>query len=387
MRIALVSNILPPFGRGGAEAYVARLGSTLAAEGHDVLILSGSPGKVEGAEIRQLPHLPRLEPSAPYVGKLLWHARDQWLPSVYRAMIDELREFRPQLVHTHECQGLSASVFSAIHRLELPHVYTAHDLNLLCARVSMTRDGANCGGSCGFCRVQRTIRGGAVRRHLTTLISVSEFIQRQHVEAGVVPAARAVVIRLGADSSQAAPRTLSGDGLRLGFLGAVSRHKGVGTLLECFAGAPENWSLTIAGSGDMSAAVEEAARRDGRISHLGQIGEREKNSFFWGIDTLVVPSEWEEPAALVSAEAIARGIPVVVSDRGGLPETPEGFVFSAGSSRALRGALDALAADPEIYAAVSARLYDRREDLSWDTHQRRVSAVYDAAVAAPVRSA
>ena len=387
MRIALVSNILPPFGRGGAEAYVARLGSTLAAEGHEVMILSGSPGKVEGAEIRLLPHLPRLDPSTPYPGKLLWHARDQWLPSVYRAMIDELRDFRPQIVHTHECQGLSASVFSAIRRLELPHVYTAHDLNLLCARVSMTRNGVNCGGSCGFCRVQRTIRGGAVRRHITTLISVSDFIQRQHVEAGVVPADRAVVIRLGADDSQAAPRTLSGDGLRIGFIGAVSRHKGVGTLLDCFAAAPENWSLTVAGTGDMSSAVEEAARRDPRISHLGQIGEREKNSFFWGIDTLVIPSEWEEPAALVSAEAIARSIPVVVSDRGGLPETPEAFVFSAGSMLGLRGALDALAADPEVYAAVSARLYERREEFSWATHQRRVNAVYEAAVTEPARAA
>ncbi len=380
MRIALISNLLPPFGRGGAEAYVRQLGSALAADGHEVLILAGSPGEVEGAEIRLLPHLPRLEPSTAYVGKLLWHARDQWLPSVYFSTARELRRFRPHVVHTHECQGLSAAVFSAVDRLDLPHVYTAHDLNLLCARVSMTRQGAFCGGSCALCRVQRSIRGGIVRRHITRLISVSEFIQRKHVDAGVIPPSRAIVIRLGADTSAAAPRALQGAGLRIGFIGAVSRHKGIGTLLASFASAPSNWRLAVAGAGDMHLEVEAAARRDSRISYLGQIGEAEKETFFSGIDTLVIPSEWEEPAALVAAEAIARSVPTVVSDRGGLPDTPEALVFSSGSPVALREALDRFVEDPARYADVSQRLYARRDEFSWTTHQRRVNDVYDAAV-------
>jgi glycosyltransferase involved in cell wall biosynthesis len=380
VRIALVSNILPPFGRGGAEAYVAQLGSELAAAGHDVLILAGSLGEVRGAEIRLLPHLRPLDPSTPLAGKLLWHARDQWLPSVYLAMTRELKRFRPDVVHANECQGLSAAVFSAIDRLALPHVYTAHDLNLLCARVSMTRDGAFCGGSCAMCRIQRTIRGGAVRRHISRLVSVSEFIQRHHVEAGVVPAARATIVRLGADTSQSAPRTLGDEGLRLGFLGAVSRHKGVGTLLTTFASAPADWSLVLAGTGDMRPEVEAAARRDPRITYLGQIGALEKEAFFGRIDALVVPSEWEEPAALVSTEAIARSIPTVVSNRGGLPDTPEGIVFDAGDPLALREALDRLGGDPAFYASVSRRLFERRDEFSWETHQRRVEAVYAEAI-------
>ena len=380
MRVALVSNILPPFGRGGAEAYVAQLGSGLAAAGHDVLVLSGSSGEIKGAEIRRLPHLRPLEPSTPLPGKLLWHARDQWLPSVHLAVTRELKRFRPDVVHTHECQGLSAAVYSAIGRLALPHVYTAHDLNLLCARVSMTRDGAFCGGSCAMCRIQRSIRGGAVRRHISRLISVSAFIQRHHVRAGVVPPSRAIVVRLGADTSQSEARTLRGDGFRLGFLGAVSRHKGVGTLLESVASMPPDWSLVFAGSGDMSLEVQAAARRDPRIRYLGQVGALEKESFFRRIDTLVVPSEWEEPAALVSTEAIARGIPTVVSNRGGLPDTPEAIIFESGDRRALVEALSVLRGDPALYAAVSRRLFERRDEFSWETHQRNVEAVYAAAV-------
>ena len=130
----------------------------------------------------------------------------------------------------------------------------------------------------------------------------------------------------------------------------------------------------------MSVEVEAAARRDPRIRYLGQIGALEKESFFRRIDALVVPSEWEEPAALVSTEAIARSIPAVVSNRGGLPDTPEGIVFSAGDPLALREALDRLGADAAFYASVSRRLFERRDEFSWETHQRNIEAVYAAAI-------
>jgi len=42
---------------------------------------------------------------------------------------------------------------------------------------------------------------------------------------------------------------------------------------------------------------------------------------------LLVPSLWQEPAGRVAAEAILNGIPPLVSDRGGLPETCNGAGF------------------------------------------------------------
>jgi glycosyltransferase involved in cell wall biosynthesis len=44
--------------------------------------------------------------------------------------------------------------------------------------------------------------------------------------------------------------------------------------------------------------------------------------------TLVVPSLWQEPAGRVVAEALLNGIPPLVSDRGGLPETCNGAGFA-----------------------------------------------------------
>jgi glycosyltransferase involved in cell wall biosynthesis len=46
---------------------------------------------------------------------------------------------------------------------------------------------------------------------------------------------------------------------------------------------------------------------------------------------LLVPSTWEEPFARVAAEAMINGIPAIVSERGGLPETVGGDFASGGA--------------------------------------------------------
>lgn len=46
-----------------------------------------------------------------------------------------------------------------------------------------------------------------------------------------------------------------------------------------------------------------------------------------GASVLLAPSVWEEPAGRVAAEALLNGVPPIVSDRGGLPETCNGAGF------------------------------------------------------------
>lgn len=141
MRVALISNLLPAPGGGGAERYVAMLGTGLAERGHDVALYSGEAGSIPGVACDRLPGLPQLDPRAPGARKAAWHLREQWLPSVHRALRARLRALRPHVVHSHEPQLLSAAVFTAIAAERLAHVHTAHDYNLLCARTTMMRAG------------------------------------------------------------------------------------------------------------------------------------------------------------------------------------------------------------------------------------------------------
>jgi glycosyltransferase involved in cell wall biosynthesis len=375
MRLAIIASLLPVDTRGGAERYVANSALSLAKR-HDVVLLTGSDhGIVDGVPIIRLPHLPRLAGEAPSAGKIIWHALDQWLPSVHRAVVRELKRAGAELVLTHELQGLSAGAYTAIAASGLPHIHTAHDFNLLCARTSMTRDGEYCGGRCVDCRVQRTIRTAAIKLNLTRLIGVSRYVRDRHVRAGVVSSERAHTIRLGARPGTARRRSVNGAGPVLGFIGSLGRHKGILTLLDAFAHAPESWRLMVAGSGACRREVEAAAARDGRIEYAGHVEGAEKDAFFDKLDLIVIPSEWEEPATFVAVEAAVRGLPGVVSNRGGLPETPEARAFRGGDPYELLRAVEWFIERPIRLSGASERLLERTDEFTWEHHMDRVEGL------------
>lgn len=376
MRLALIATLLPFDSPGGAEAYVDVAAHALA-ERHDVVVLTGSDATLNGIPTRHLPHLPRLDSRRPLAAKLLWHAADQWLPSVHFALVRELKALRPDIVLTQHPQGLSAAVFTAIAQVRLPHVHTAHDLNLLCARMSMTRNGEFCGGRCLDCRIQRTIRSSAIRLDLSRLIGVSRYICQRHVDAGIVPFERAEAIRLGAEPGTARLRKAPDGELTLGFIGTLAAHKGIRTLLAAVEESDVPWRLLVAGRGPLDEEVAAAATRDPRIEHVGHVSGTAKDAFFDRLDLLVIPSEWEEPATLVAAEASIRGIPTVVSARGGLPETPESKAFRSGDREELVKAVRWFVANPQRLAKASERLLASRTEFEWSTHVGRVEALLE----------
>ena len=374
MRVALISSNLFADTGGGAEKYVEDAARSLGKD-HEVVVFTGSRSNADGLNLRRLPGLPYHDAgSGNALGRAAWHARDQWAPSVHRALKRELAVERPDVVWSHEPQGLSAAVFTAIAAVRLPHVHTAHDLNLLCLRTSMTRDGSFCGGRCLECRVQRSIRGRAASRRLERLIGVSDYITDRHVSAGIVRADRAVTIRNGAERGSTRIRTPS-DQPTVGFIGALAPHKGVLTLLRAARDAPPNWTFLFAGAGPLAAEVESAAREDGRIEWLGRIEGDVKEAFYQRVDVLVVPSEWEEPAPLVAMEAAVRGVPCVVSDRGGLPETPEAQTFHARDAEALLEAVSSFVDAPGTLEHASRRLIEGSDEFTWSTHIARVEEV------------
>ncbi len=171
---------------------------------------------------------------------------------------------------------------------------------------------------------------------------------------------------------------------RLGYIGTLSRIKGVATLLDAFAAAPKEWRLSIAGSGELESLVRERAAADERITFLGRLDGSAKEDFFGSLDLLVIPSEWEENAPLVAVEAAVRGLATVVSDRGGLPETAEAEVFQAGDAAALLEAIQQVLGTPGLLAERSARLLSGKEAFLWETHVARIERVAGSGRERPV---
>ena len=112
--------------------------------------------------------------------------------------------------------------------------------------------------------------------------------------------------------------------------------------------------VTFAGAGDLEPELKEIARREGvNASFTGFRNQSELPAVYAGADLLVLPSDGLETWGLVVNEAMACGLPAIVSDAVGcgpdLVETGKtGAIFPLGDVSALADAIETvLGLDPE----------------------------------------
>jgi glycosyltransferase involved in cell wall biosynthesis len=98
--------------------------------------------------------------------------------------------------------------------------------------------------------------------------------------------------------------------------------------------------ITVAGDGPERAAVEDAVRGLPNLRYPGRLDREAIDGLIGGALAVVVPSLWEEPGALVTLEAMARGTPLLVYRVGGIAE----YVETAGAGVVVEQHPDALAA-------------------------------------------
>jgi len=111
------------------------------------------------------------------------------------------------------------------------------------------------------------------------------------------------------------------------FMGTLSLRKNVGTLLEAYARlreqVPDAPPLVLAGHATPASARWQARCEqpplNGHVEITGYVTTAQRITLYEGARMLVLPS-YEEGFGLPVLEAMACGVPVVVSSRGSLPE-------------------------------------------------------------------
>ena len=153
-------------------------------------------------------------------------------------------------------------------------------------------------------------------------------------------------------SKRGSNQMIPGDNsFKLLFLGRLRRNKGIETLIAAFQMLTDegysNMKLVIAGDGPLAEKVSDAARNNNRIKYVGNVYGDEKWKLFSESDLFLYPSEdqitlgkrkrWEEQTAAAVREAMASGLPLIVSNSGSLPEIVERQeqVFDQGSIQEL----------------------------------------------------
>jgi len=211
----------------------------------------------------------------------------------------------------------------------------------------------------------------------------SAFVRRSFIECGI-DAGKLHLVPYGVDLTQfsrvAEPRTST---LDLLFVGALSLRKGAHYLFEAYERVvhPAK-SLTFAGtvSQALAGALRDFAGRNANIRLLGHVPQSELKGIMSRSHALVLPSI-EEGLALVQAQAMACGCPVIASRNTGAEDLfthgVEGFIVPPRDTDALAAAIQGLADNPELRARMAAAAEQRVANLGgWALYGQRALQVF-----------
>lgn len=149
-------------------------------------------------------------------------------------------------------------------------------------------------------------------------------------------------------------------GLKILYVGRLTRRKGVRTLIEACALLNKlgqtNYSLILVGDGDERVDLEElviSSNISNNVDFVGWLDYGEIGHYLRAADVFVLPS-FEDTWGAVLLEAMAFGKPVISSKMAGASETvvegKNGFIFDPRSSDELAEKLDKFIQSPTLAA-------------------------------------
>ena len=225
-------------------------------------------------------------------------------------------------------------------------------------------------------------REGAVLTAAASVVTTSAWSRQLLLELYSLPGSHVHVAAPGADGAPLSPGTLTGGALLC--VAAVIPEKGHDVLLDALATMADlSWECACVGSMDRAPAFADSLTRRlwdndvlaDRVRFPGaRMGAALDHSYV-SADLLVLPSR-AETYGMVVTEALARGLPVVAADVGGVAEAlgdgtdgaRPGLLVPPGDPAALAGALRTWLDDAEVRRTYRRAARERRASLSdWST--------------------
>ena len=229
-------------------------------------------------------------------------------------------------------------------------------------------------------------------RQVRQVIVTSPSTARVLIDDYDVPPEYCVVVLPGTDP---APLATGSNRAELVLLCAASLtpRKGHAVLLRALAQLKDRaWRLQCAGSSALdpvtAAGLQALAEKLGltdRIAWLGELESADLNAAYQQADIFVLPS-FHEGYGMVLAEALARGLPIVSTTAGAIPDTvpaAAGLLVPPGDETALAEALARVIDEPDWRERLAAGARAARQTLpDWPAVSAQFAGVLETVLAA-----
>lgn len=384
MHIAFVDYKLNLRNGGGSNRTVHYLASALTAAGHEVSVITLAPRL--NAVPADLPYRVIEAPvarAAHFPGRLA-------ITAVFRKAESRADIFQieaPSLI-------LPAALYRRLGG-RVPVVAQLHIYGHFCSNIN--RIDAECWRHCSLLdqirhrdeRPTRKIALAPVRaaehgakrllaNQVDRFVAVSSAMAQIHARNGLDPR-KIVTISPPADldallrrGERPGPAPTPAEPFRLLYVGRLFPAKGVDVLLEAVARLPFPFALDIIGDGDGRAALERRVHDldlASRVRFHGWVAHDDIVERYLGAHLFVHPGRWPDPAPRTIIEAMALGVPLVVTDTGGAPAMAAGAALTArpGDPDDLRAKIARLHDAPDLAAELAAT--GRRRARQFDTQE------------------
>lgn len=404
MKILMVNKFF--YIKGGSETYYFALKRKLEKEGHTVIDFSMKDKKNFESEYADY-FVDNIDYSrnTSFINKLKMGTNIIYSQEAKRKFEELVIKTKPDIVHLHIFQHqLSPSILDICKKYNLPAVYTAHDLKMVCLNYKMMHHGHICedckDGHMYHCALNKCVKDSFSKSCINTvegylhkwrksydavdyIITPSEFYKTKFEEFGVQPN-RIIHIPNFLDREVPTVNDREDREKYYLYLGRISEEKGTLTLVKAFEKTKA--SLYIAGTGPLSsqlqAYIEQQKLKNIRL--LGFKSGRELTDLVGNAKAVVLPSEWYENGPYSAIEALQLGRPLIGADIGGIPELVEnnGFLFKSGSFEDLTKKLIRMEGlSEEEYRKKVAESYELyAKNYTADDHYRKLRKIYEKAI-------
>jgi spore coat protein SA len=371
---------VPPTKGGAIERWIRDAATRLAARGHDVHVMSRDHGDhrtgetIDGVRYHYVRVPPAIDRGLPAVMlRGLWH---------YEGARRVLAAIVPDIVHHHSRPG--GLWLSKGGAAKAKHVISLHSMDY--------------GWAFGYAAWDRRLfnRGFDAA---TRVLGVSNFIRAHAEERYPRIRSKARTVYNGVDGDLFRPQGEPDDPPIL-YVGRVEQRKGIHVLVDAFeqtiSKQRANARLRIVGPhsywhakpSSYYEALVDRCKSNPRIELLGPtFDDQALAAIYRDSACTVVPSVFPEALGLTALEAQASGVPVVVSNAGGLPETvsagKSGLVFDNGNASQLAEAVLSIIGNPDRRRSMgaAARAW-AMTTFSWDVIASELERTYVEAMAA-----